>query len=69
MIHKTIVLIILNEMNSFNELFSETNDFFYQTFEFVLQPSEKNICLLNEKIEKAESLDSFENIFTLIMHF
>ena len=27
MIHKTIVLIILNEMNSFNELFSETNDF------------------------------------------
>ena len=56
-------------MNSFNELFSETNDFFYQTFEFVLQPYEKNICLLNEKIEKAESLDSFENIFTLIMHF
>ena len=41
MIHKTIVLIILNEMNFFNELFSETNDFFNQTFEFVLQPYEK----------------------------
>ena len=69
MIHKTIVLIILNEMNFFNELFSETNDFFNQTFEFVLQPYERNICLLNEKIKKAESQDSFENIFTLIMHF
>ena len=69
MIHKTIVLIILNEMNFLTSFFPKRMIFLIKLLNLFYNLMKKNICLLNKKLEKAESLDSFENIFTLIMHF
>ena len=52
MIHKTIVLIILNEMNFFNELFSETNDFLIKLLNLFYNLMKEIFVYLMKKLKK-----------------